>query len=83
MPKLTDTEKEQRRLERADRIAAEAAERRAAKENQIHAGIVARLDAKIAEPDVYRLFEYMHKQALDGRLDESLRSIHIRQEGLR
>lgn len=80
---MTDAEKEQRKAERAAQLAAEAKIKREAKENEYHAQIVAKLDAKRAPQDTYNLFEALHRMALGGRLDEGLRNIHMRQEGLR
>jgi hypothetical protein len=86
MPKLSDAEKERRAIERAEERAAEAAEKRKATADARFAAITKKLDAKHISRDraldSYRLFEYMHKMALRGDLDEGLLRIHLRQEGI-
>jgi hypothetical protein len=85
MPKPTDAEKERLAAERAEQRAAEAKAKRDAAENEVHAGIIAKLDERGAHQDAYNIFNYIHKMVLQGRLpvDSEIRRIHIRQEGLR
>ena len=84
--KLSDAEKERRAQERAEQRAAEAAAARKESVDKQFAAIFKALDAKHTKReralDVYRLFEYMHKQALRGDLDSGLLRIHMRQEGI-
>lgn len=87
MPKLTEEQKEERRAERAKKLAELAYQRRKAREEEEHAHYIAQLTDKQADEDTFRLFEYLHRRIIHRATDDPdyfryTRNIHVRQERL-